>query len=127
MCIRDRDITKLTYEIIFSKTFMLPEGPEYALDAVKRVVPLITVEFAETEYKASAQAIIDFGITHSFVGRDSPYIKLLERYGRWIARTGTMEQVVLWRNHPVRITNKFRVRYGAIVWMKTAVRTETKW
>jgi len=89
------DITELTYEIIDRKTFMLPEGPEYALEVVKQVVPLIMVEFAETESEASAQAIIDFGITHSFVGRDSPYVRLLERYGRWIARTGTMEQVVL--------------------------------
>jgi len=30
------DITELTYEIIDRKTFLLPEGPEYILDVVKR-------------------------------------------------------------------------------------------
>jgi len=72
------NITELTYEIIDRKTFLLPDGPEYVLDVVKRAVPLLLIDFAETEGEASAQAIIDFGITHSFVGRDSPYIKLLK-------------------------------------------------
>jgi len=57
------DITELTYEIIDRKTFLLPEGPEFVLDVVKRAVPLIRIDFAEVESEASVEAIIDFGIT----------------------------------------------------------------
>jgi len=42
------DITELTYEIIDRKTFLLPEGPEYILDVVKRAVPLPLIDLAET-------------------------------------------------------------------------------
>ena len=69
------------------------------------------VDLAETEEEARAQAIIDFGITQSFVGQDSPYVKLIERYGRYIRRKDAepMDQVVLWRSRPVRITNKYSI------------------
>jgi len=107
------DVTELTYEIIDRKTYLLPDGPELVMDVVRRAVPLVLLDFAESECEATAQAIIDFGVTHSFVGRDSPYIRLLERYARYIPAhpsVNTTEQVVLWRNHRVRIRNKFSVQ-----------------
>ena len=69
----------------------------WVLDIVKRAVPLIRIDLAETEDEASVEAIIDFGITQSFVGRDSTYAKLLERYGRpSLTKHGkTLQQVVL--------------------------------
>ena len=104
------DITEFTYELIDRKTFLLPDGPEYVLDVVKRAVPVMRIDFAETDGEASVEAIIDFGITQLFVGQDSPYARLLERYGRPIpTKHKTLEQVVLWRSRSVRITRKYNV------------------
>ena len=70
------------------------------MDVVKRAIPVIQLDLDKSYMGSPVKAVIDLGVTHSFISKDSLYLEKMLRYGTLIDEPDmpTFEQIVLWRN-----------------------------
>jgi len=94
-----------TFEIFDQKTFFLEKEQGELIDVVRQAIPVVQLDLEKLFMSSPIKAIIDLGVTHSFISKDSMYLDRMLRYGTLIDDPDmpTFEQIVLWRNWKVRI------------------------
>jgi len=83
------------------------------MDVVRQAVPVVQLDLEKPFMASPVRAVIDLGVTHSFVSRDSKYLEKLRYFGTLIKdpKQKSYDQIFLWRNTKVRIRDEVQITF----------------